>query len=761
MQKILKKACALAVAAVLLLSMPIAAQANQYVPENVAVRDFFEDRGAAVEWYDPLQQITITFGQNAATFSVGDTTVNIGDTAVELRRPVVLSDDIAYMYLLDLAAILLAMIPPPSADPPATYARGQIAYRYLYFIEENLYSRIAFTRRERDTAEWIVQELVNMGHDPDNIRLQEFPSMSITAHIVDAIAEMDEDTDELPPELMWLASLNIYTPACILQHTFLDYSQNVILTVPGVSERRIIVGAHYDSPNSPGISDNASGIVTLLESAYHILSLDHYYTITYIFFGAEEVGLIGAFYYVNSLSEEEIDNIVLMINVDVIFDGFVLQYGVGYHCFEYHTEASNHVTETIIAQANALNAEFDFELVRSQYGIYVSTDQLAFLPLGVQVLVFFAVDNFPLFPRQMLPHGQEWENPFTQERMELLLLMLDEYECEETLAAIEADLDMLNMLIEQISWFTYESARDQIEYLEAALDDPEYADWVDFIKEQIALSEFILAILQHPAFVPVEHDFMEWEHPLTAKRIELILAIMDETDCEETLAAIEADREMLDLLMEELAFFWTVESVLFNIEWLESQLDDPDPEWTVSGDWIEDEIEFLRSKLPILEHPAFVPVEHVSERTMTHERLELFLAMLDGCDCEETIIAIEADREMLDRLALELSWMMEFMDESLAHMEEMLEDADNAEFIEVIEYEIALLKAAIAVIEHPAFVPVEHDFGSWRHVGLVLHTINDNLTYLNENFPGLIQTALEAYSLFLEHVLTLPAGSLE
>ena len=758
MHKLLKKACALLMAAILL-SMPLTVfAAEPAIPS--AVRDFFEDRGATVEWYDPLQQVTITLGQNVATFSVGDATVNIGDATVELHRPVVLSDNIAYMYLSDLSAILSTLIPPPSIDSYVTYAHGQMAYRYLYFIEENLYSRIGFTQRERDTAEWIAAELIAMGHPAENVRLQEFPIVPHMARIAQAAAELDEDTTELPRELMQLMHLNMYTPACFLQHTFIDHSQNVILTVPGVSERRIIVGAHYDSPNSPGISDNASGIVTLLESAYRILSLDNYYTITYIFFGAEELGLIGAHYYVNSLSEEEVDNIALMINVDVIFDGLVLQYGVGYHCFEEHTELGNHVTETIVDVANALNTEFGFELVHSQYGIYVSSDQLAFLPVGIQVLVFFAVDNFPLFPMQIFPPGHVWENPFTPERIELVVAILDETDCEETLAAIEADREILDMLIMEVSFLTYEMALELIAELEMMLEDPDNVDWIDAIEAQIAIIESVMVILQHPAFVPAERPAPTIYRPLTAERIELILAIMDETDCEETLAAIEDDREMLDRLMEELSF-WTAETVLSHIEWLESQLDDPDMEWVGSTDWIEEEIEFLRSKLPILEHPAFVPFdrEHVSV-VMTYQSIQLLLAMLDETDCEETLAEIEANYEMVQSTIIQISWIMNFIDESLARMEAMLTDPDFAEMIELIEYEMAMLKAAIAVVEHPAFVPVETDFGSWR-MGLVLHTLNDNLTYLNENFPGLIQTALGAYSLFLERVLTLPAGSLE
>ena len=370
MHQFFKKTCALLLTAVILLSMPLAAQANE--PEYVAVRVFFEGEGATVEWYGPTQQVTITLGDNTVVFAINQPAFYSNNTpaAIPWMYPVTLYEGVTRMSPADALEVMhwltlepveepatppLVLPPSPTVSDPATYAHGQIAYRYLYFIEENLYSRIGFTQRELDTARWLAQELIDMGHDPANVTIQQFPVtrwVMDTVPVLKALSAAGAYLDEIPAEFQpLLAMMNFYTMDDILQHTFLPYSQNVILTVPGVSERRIIVGAHYDSPNSPGISDNASGTVTLLESAHRILYLDHYYTITYIFFGAEEVGLVGAFYYVESLSEEEIANIVLMINIDVIFDGFYLTFGAGYFCFETLTEAQNHVTHALLELA--------------------------------------------------------------------------------------------------------------------------------------------------------------------------------------------------------------------------------------------------------------------------------------------------------------------------------------------------------------------------------------------------------------------------
>ena len=64
----------------------------------------------------------------------------------------------------------------------------------------------------------------------------------------------------------------------------------------------IVLGAHYDSrvgeEASPGANDNASGVAVLLEVARELKGVKLGCEVTYAFFGAEEVGYVGARGYV-------------------------------------------------------------------------------------------------------------------------------------------------------------------------------------------------------------------------------------------------------------------------------------------------------------------------------------------------------------------------------------------------------------------------------------------------------------------------------
>jgi aminopeptidase YwaD len=98
-------------------------------------------------------------------------------------------------------------------------------------------------------------------------------------------------------------------------------SKNIIATMN--QEKRdndnyIVVGAHYDGVDTPAANDNASGIATVIEAAKIISSKNLDFNIKFIAFGAEELGLIGSSYYVNSLTSKEKSSILAMINLDKV-----------------------------------------------------------------------------------------------------------------------------------------------------------------------------------------------------------------------------------------------------------------------------------------------------------------------------------------------------------------------------------------------------------------------------------------------------------
>ena len=105
---------------------------------------------------------------------------------------------------------------------------------------------------------------------------------------------------------------------------YTEESRNVIADKPGtVGDGRVVVlGGHYDTvPNVPGANDNGSGIATLLMMAREIADREYPFTVRFIAFGAEELGLYGSNYYVDQLSDEEIDATVAMLNFDALGSG--------------------------------------------------------------------------------------------------------------------------------------------------------------------------------------------------------------------------------------------------------------------------------------------------------------------------------------------------------------------------------------------------------------------------------------------------------
>ncbi|MBC8279191.1 MAG: M28 family peptidase [Chloroflexi bacterium] len=101
-------------------------------------------------------------------------------------------------------------------------------------------------------------------------------------------------------------------------------SQNVIAEKPtkGTSEAVVVLGGHYDSiPDVSGANDNASGIAVLLTIAEMLADADLSFTLRIVPFGSEELGLLGSQAYVESLTDQELENTNAMLNFDALGTG--------------------------------------------------------------------------------------------------------------------------------------------------------------------------------------------------------------------------------------------------------------------------------------------------------------------------------------------------------------------------------------------------------------------------------------------------------
>lgn len=79
------------------------------------------------------------------------------------------------------------------------------------------------------------------------------------------------------------------------------------------------LGAHIDSvQEGPGLNDNASGTVGILQIAQALASFTVTNAVRFSWWSAEETGVIGADKYVDSLNRTELNKIRLYLNFDMI-----------------------------------------------------------------------------------------------------------------------------------------------------------------------------------------------------------------------------------------------------------------------------------------------------------------------------------------------------------------------------------------------------------------------------------------------------------
>ena len=95
-----------------------------------------------------------------------------------------------------------------------------------------------------------------------------------------------------------------------------DY--NVIAESKGGNKNHVlVVDAHLDAIYGAGMLDNASGSATILDIALKMKNVNPLNKLRFIWFGGEELGLLGSDYYVNNLSSNDLSHIGYDLDADV------------------------------------------------------------------------------------------------------------------------------------------------------------------------------------------------------------------------------------------------------------------------------------------------------------------------------------------------------------------------------------------------------------------------------------------------------------
>jgi hypothetical protein len=95
-----------------------------------------------------------------------------------------------------------------------------------------------------------------------------------------------------------------------------DY--NLIADSPGGDKNHtVVIDAHLDAIYGEGMLDNASGSATILEIAQLMKNVNPTNHLRFIWFGGEELGLLGSKFYVNNLSSTDASHIGYDLDADV------------------------------------------------------------------------------------------------------------------------------------------------------------------------------------------------------------------------------------------------------------------------------------------------------------------------------------------------------------------------------------------------------------------------------------------------------------
>jgi Iap family predicted aminopeptidase len=93
--------------------------------------------------------------------------------------------------------------------------------------------------------------------------------------------------------------------------------ENLVITKPGNSPEKIVIGAHYDKVSEGcGALDNWTGIVAIAHLYRTLKDLPSEKTLVFVAFGKEEEGLVGSAAMTNEIPKEQLPGYCAMVNVD-------------------------------------------------------------------------------------------------------------------------------------------------------------------------------------------------------------------------------------------------------------------------------------------------------------------------------------------------------------------------------------------------------------------------------------------------------------
>lgn len=143
----------------------------------------------------------------------------------------------------------------------------------------------------------------------------------LTEHLFafDALGIKEPGNPELNKTRDWLFNYYSqlgYTPQLDSFNLNTTLLYNVIAEKKGISSKYILVCGHYDTRTGVGANDNGSGVAVIMEMARLIKEVETEYSVRFINFSGEELGLLGSLHYANNIIGANDTNLLFVFNID-------------------------------------------------------------------------------------------------------------------------------------------------------------------------------------------------------------------------------------------------------------------------------------------------------------------------------------------------------------------------------------------------------------------------------------------------------------
>ena len=183
---------------------------------------------------------------------------------------------------------------------------------------------------------------------------------------------------EIGAQLYAMAQSSEVTLSVSIETQVLE-SQNVVAELEGEGEGLVIIGGHYDvvSRTEAGANDNTSGVALVLALAEALAGETLPFSVRFVTFGAEEIGLFGSIHYVEALGDEELARVRAMLNFDVVASGDLLA-----------ATGDEYLTKLALKMAMDIGVKSEHQPLPP----WASSDHVPFERAGVPVLLLYGPD---------------------------------------------------------------------------------------------------------------------------------------------------------------------------------------------------------------------------------------------------------------------------------------------------------------------------------------------------------------------------------